>query len=430
MIRIIFAVVALVCLPCAAQAGAGDDPALGGRGAFAVGVRTEALAFDGRPDPSRPDGKGGFATATRTLPIMVWYPADKPATGALTTTYRYATTPVATVPAGAVPSEVAIAGEAGRDVPLARGRFPLLVISHGFGNRAVMFSELAERLASKGYVVASIDHGDLADMAVSRGFAFVNTVVHRAADQRLVIGELTRRAATSDAFWSHVDGGKVALAGYSMGGFGALATAGGGYDAGSPLFAQAAPGTAALIAETPPPPAGLRAVIAFAPWGGGMPARAFSAGGLARIALPSLFIAGDEDDVADYRGGIRWLFEQAGGARTMLTYENARHNVATNATPPELAHRFEYRERQDEPVWRKDRMLAINTHMITAFLDWRLKGDAAARRWLDVPAARAVDGTWPLAPGIDAGDRTDGPPSHWPGFQRRWAVGLVMESRE
>ncbi|WP_188945497.1 alpha/beta hydrolase family protein [Polymorphobacter multimanifer] len=332
-----------------------------------------------------------------------------------------------TVPTGSVPAEVVLAGQAARDAGPAAGRFPLLVISHGFLNRALMFSDLGERLASKGYVVAVIDHGDLADNAVSRELAFLKTVFHRAADQRLVMAEIARRAAGKDGFWSHVDAGRVALAGYSMGGFGALATAGAGYDAASPLFGQAAPGTAALLAATPPPPANLKAVIAFAPWGGGQPLRAFSAAGLGRITLPTLFIAGDEDDVADYKGGIRWLFEQSGGPRYMLTYENARHNVASNATPPELAHRFEYRERQDEPVWRKDRMLAINTHMITAFLDWHLKSDAAARRWLDVPMPRAVDGSWPATARSDAGARTDGPPSYWPGFQRRWAVGLRME---
>ncbi len=424
---VVFALMLALAPAMHAQAPSGDVPALGARGALPVGVRSDVLTFAERPDPTKPDGKGGFAAAPRTLPITTWYPAAASDAAAQRTSYRYATTKVESVPAGSVPAEVVLAGQAARDAAPAAGRFPLLVISHGFLNRALMFSDLAERLASKGYVVSVIDHGDLDDNAVSREFAFVKVVVHRAADQRLVMAEIARRAAGDDAFWSHVDAGRVALAGYSMGGFGALATAGGGYDPASPLFGQAPPGTAALLAATPPPPANLKASIAFAPWGGGQPLRAFSAEGLGRIALPSLFIAGDEDDVADYKGGIRWLFEDSGGPRYMLTYENARHNVATNATPPELAHRFEYRERQDEPVWRKDRMLAINTHMITAFLDWHLKGDAAARRWLDVPVPRAVDGSWPAAARSDAADRTDGPATYWPGFHRRWAMGLRME---
>ena len=434
MIRHLMLALALLAGPAAAQPLAeaqqplGDAPALGGRGSHVVGVVEETIDLGPRPDATRPDGKGGFALANRRLGLVIWYPAQGPASAA-GTLYRYPTTPVETVPAGAVPAEVAVPGQAVRGASAAAGRWPLVLLSHGFANRALMFSDLAEHLASKGYVVAAIDHGDLADLAVSRPLAFLNNVVHRAADQRLVMAELTRRATSGAGLWAHVDAARIALAGYSMGGFGALATAGASYDSASPLFAQGPPGAATLLAQTPPPPPALKALIAFAPWGGSQPLRAFTPAGLSRMAVPALFIAGDADDVAGYDGGIRYLFEQAGGPRTLLTYENARHNVATNATPAMLAHRFEYRERQDEPVWRKDRILAINVHFITAFLDWRLKGDAAAARWLAVPTPRAVDGQWPLAQGENAGDRTDGPAQHWPGFQRRWAMGLRLETR-
>lgn len=437
MIRHLLLALALMAVPAIGQPLAdagrplGDAPALGGRGSHVVGVVEETIDLGPRPDATKPDGKGGFAMAIRRLGLVVWYPAHGPA--AAGTVYRYPTTPVESVPAGAVPAQVAVPGHAVRDAQAAAGRWPLVLLSHGFANRALMFSDLAEHLASKGYVVVAIDHGDLADLAASRPLAFLNNVIHRAADQRLVMAALTRRAATaagtSAGLWAHVDAGRIALAGYSMGGFGALATAGAAYDGASPLFAQGPPGTAALLTQTPPPPPALRALIAFAPWGGASPLRAFTPDGLSRIAVPSLFIAGDADDVADYGGGIRYLFEKASGERTLLTYENARHNVATNGTPTMLAHRFEYRERQDEPVWRKDRMLAINVHFITAFLDWRLKGDAAAARWLTVPTPRASDGQWPLPPGEAAADRTDGPAPHWPGFQRRWAMGLRLETR-
>ncbi len=415
--------------PALAGAPVGDGPALGSRGAQPVGVRTVEMRFAGRADVTRPDGKGGFATADRLLPVTVWYPT---AGGDQHVTYRYATSPVPSVPAGTVPAMVEIAGAAARDAEPAAGRFPLLVISHGFLNRAVMFSDLAEIIASRGYVVAVIDHGDLDDLKVSRNFAFLNVVVHRADDQRLVIAEIGRRAAGKDRFWSHVDAAKLALAGYSMGGFGALATAGAAYDAASPAFAQMPPGAAALLGPAPVP-ANLKALIAFAPWGGGLPLRMFTAAGLKAVQVPSLFIDGNADDVADYAGGVRWLWDGIGGERYFLTYQNARHNIATNATPAMLQGRFEYRERQDEPVWRKDRILGINAHMITAFLDWRLKGMADRRAYLDVPVARAADGKWPLAPGADAGDSVavpgQPPAEYWPGFQRRWALGLVMEQR-
>lgn len=403
-----------------------DAPALGGRGLLPVGV--DDIVIDGgqRPDATRPPGIDGPAMAQRRLPVTVWYPAR--ATGQPGVVYRYPTPPVPSVPAGSVPAEVTVPGLATRAAPPASGRWPLVLLSHGFANRALMFSDLAEHLASKGYVVAAIDHGDIEDLAVSRPGAFLNTVVNRAADQQMVIADLGRRAAAGIGLWAHLDASRLAVAGYSMGGFGTLATAGAPYDVAGPLLAMAPPGTAALLAQSAPPPPGLKAYIALAPWGGALPLRAFTDAGLGRLSVPGLFIAGDADDVADYDNGVRWLFEKAGGPRMLLTYQNARHNVATNGTPAMLAHRFEYVERQDEPVWRKDRMLAINVHVITAFLDWRLKDDAAAARWLSVPTPRAADGQWPLAPGQDAADRTDGPPQHWPGFHRRWAIGLVLET--
>ncbi len=412
--------------PLAAEAPKGDVPELGGRSATPIGVRTLTFRFPGRPDVTRPDGKGGFATAVRVLPVTIWYPSTG---GDQHVRYVYKTSPVPTVPAGRVPASVSVAGAAAADAPPAPGRFPLVVISHGFLNRAVMFSDLAEIIASKGYVVASIDHGDLDDLAVSRDFAFMKVVANRAADQRLVIDELTRRAAGTDAFWLHVDATRMALAGYSMGGYGALATAGATYDLASPVFRHAPPGTATLLASAPPPVT-LKALIAFAPWGGGQPLRVFDGNGLAKVTVPSLFIDGDQDDVADFAGGVRYIFDGVRGDRYLLVYQNARHNIATNATPPELQGQFEYRERQDEPVWRKDRILAINAHMITAFLDWQLKGRADRRTYLDVPVEHAADGVWPVRPGVDVGAAIaqpgTEPHAYWPGFQRRWALGLEL----
>ncbi len=416
--------------PLRAQQPLGDAPEFGGRSPQTIGVRQLDMAFPGRADVAKPDGKGGFATGTRTLPVLIWYPSNG---GEQATSYDYKTSPVPSVPAGSVPDTVRVPGHAARNAAMAAGKFPVLVISHGFLNRAAMFSDLAEIIASKGYVVAVIDHGDLDDYAISRAFSFINVIAHRADDQRLVIGEITRLAAGKDAFWSHVDAGHLALAGYSMGGYGLMQTAGATTNTASPLFAQAPPGLAALLAPRAPP-ANLKALIAFGPWGGGQPMRIFTAEGLANVSTPGLFIDGDHDDVADYGGGVRWLFDGLAGDRYLLTYQNARHNIATNETPAALRGRFEYRERQDEPVWRKDRILGINAHMITAFLDWRLKGITAERAYLAVPVANAGDGTWPLTPGEDAADTTakpgQPPLNYWPGFQRRWALGTTMEHRD
>ena len=92
--------------------------------------------------------------------------------------------------------------------------------------------------------------------------------------------------------------------------------------------------------------------------------------------------------------------------RYLLVFENARHNVGGNPPPPEALGNFTTRSFFDEPVWRKDRIAAINQHFITAFLDLYLKGDASRREYLTLPVKSP------------AGEQA------WKGFQPRWALGV------
>jgi len=48
-----------------------------------------------------------------------------------------------------------------------------------------------------------------------------------------------------------------------------------------------------------------------------------------------------------------------------------------------------------DPVWRAERVNAINAHFITAFLDRYVKGDESRAAYLNVPVARSADGAWP-----------------------------------
>ena len=70
-------------------------------------------------------------------------------------------------------------------------KFPLVVLSHGYtGYRTIMFY-LGEHLASRGYVVISIDHTDSTnrdvDFSKSPGSGFLSTLLHRARDQQAVL---------------------------------------------------------------------------------------------------------------------------------------------------------------------------------------------------------------------------------------------------
>lgn len=392
-----------------------DAPALGGFGQHTVGFRELVLT---NPRQALPGG----VVAERQLPLAVWYPA----TGAPDDTaacYSFTPPPIPDQSA-AMTQSVSECGTALADAAPLGGRLPVVVISHGYGGWATGFSWLAENLASKGYLVIALDHRDLpAANAEQQALSFATTVMTRSADQRYVIDQLASGAMPQ---WLNdlADPDRIALIGYSMGGFGALATAGAPYDR-SGTFHSALRGN---VPETGAAPAGLKALVLFAPWGGGAPLRAWSGQSLARIDIPTLLLVGREDDIVDYAGGVEWIFDNmTRSRRLMIVYEGARHNIAANAVPAALASCFDYRERLDEPVWRKDRLNAINAHFITALLDSGLKGDAAAGQYLHLPTDRADEGSWPLTPGSVAGDAMAGAqqPDYWPGFQRRWAVGMV-----
>jgi predicted dienelactone hydrolase len=171
----------------------------------------------------------------------------------------------------------------------------------------------------------------------------------------------------------------------------------------------------------------VKAIVAIAPWGGQPPFSAWQADSLAKIRTPVLMIAGDQDDVSDFANGIKPAFEKMTGAdRCMLVYENARHNVGGNPPAPEALGSFTTREFFDEPVWRKDRITAINQHFITAFLDRHLKNDATRDSYLQLATEKSNDGAWPLKQGESVGAKFSDGATYWKGFQRRWALGLEM----
>jgi len=151
----------------------------------------------------------------------------------------------------------------------------------------------------------------------------------------------------------------------------------------------------------------IKAVVAFAPWG--MNAGVWDSTGLLGLATPTLFVAGSQDDISGYETGIKAIFDGATNAdRYLLTYLNARHNVAPN--PPPAAslqkgiHLDEYLRYADS-VWDQKRINNVNQHFVSAFLGQILKGDDNAK-YLD------------LTESANAGP--------WEGFLPRTAVGLEL----
>lgn len=408
-----------------------DAPELAARGKYSVGVRTVDLMNPGQPDILNFDKSTGKApTYDRPLKIEIWYPATIPADKEEREVYAV---PMP-VTAPGVPATFQLPGKALRDAPPTNGeRYPLVVLSHGYPGSRTFMSWIGENLASRGYVVASIDHTDSVLGAVR---PFPSTLLNRSADQLFTIDSISALSKKTGGFLNGiVDTSNVAIIGYSMGGYGALATAGapyskqGGAATAVPggYFDAWTDGDARFAAHDR---SNIKALVAIAPWGNQPPYNSWDAHGLSQIRIPSLFIAGNQDDVSDYENGVRKAFEGAvNSERFMLVFENARHNVGGNPAPPEVQANFAARAFFEEPVWRKDRITAINQHFISAFLDVYLK-HAARLDYLLLPE-KSNDTKWNQTPGQNPAAFSNGADSagnpYWKGFQRRWAVGLEMK---
>ena len=413
-----------------------DAPELAHCGAYSVGVRTVELVHPNQVDILHFDSQTGKAPLyNRMLKVEIWYPATIPPGKEESTTYISAMPGRSEQGVSGPERTFEIKGKALRDAPPLRGsRFPLVVVSHGYPGSRTFLTYLTENLASKGYVVAAIDHTDSVFGEVK---GFQSTLLNRSSDQLFTMEALEKLSTDPNHFLQGlIDATNVAIVGYSMGGYGALTSAGAGYSKGSALM-KFVPGNYLdeWAADSPKfrslDRKAVKAIVAIAPWGEQPPYLAWDAGGLAAIHVPSLFIVGDHDDVADYTSGVKRVFEGAvNSQRYMLVYENARHNTGGNPPPPGVPLNYGAIQSFDEPVWRKDRVTAINQHFITAFLDLYLKRDNSRQAYLQVPVPQSNNGQWKAPPGardegaFSTGQDASGP--FWRGFQRRWALGLEL----
>jgi predicted dienelactone hydrolase len=424
-----FIVLALVM--CAAPALAGgppsrygvDAPELAHLGNFAVGVRTLHLVQHHQADVLAYDAaKGEAPWVDRDLTVDLWYPAH-PAPKARRVVY---TAQLPRKPP-ASPAGFSIPGIAVRDAKPAGSHLPLVIVSHGYSNDPAAMTWLTENLASKGYVVAAIHHDD---PPISDRTRLAEPVIRRPLDIAFVAETLQRRLGADQL----VDPQRTALIGYSMGGYGVLVAAGATLDPDGGavklvpggLMRPYARGGALSDSITVK---GLRAVVAIAPAGGG-PLGAWGAQGVTAITAPLLLISGDKDHTVDYATGARAFFDQASGAhRYLLTFKEGGHEIGLSPAPDSMRGQLWDEDWFEDPVWRKDRITAINAHFITAFLDRYVKDDESRDAYLNVPVTDSDAGAWPAAtpsPAYDAYSPSTGNVTVWKGFQRNHATGLEL----
>jgi predicted dienelactone hydrolase len=392
-----------------------DAPELAPWGGFSVGVRTISLKHENQPDVNN-FLAGQEPEYDREIKVEIWYPSTQ------------STQPVA------VQYEDYLGLPNDKDRPLLpftfpgkaernaepdhkEGPYPLVIVSHGYLGSRYLMTYLTENLASKGYVVVAIHHTESTHENPGK---FASTLYHRSIDQLFVLDEIAHLGNTDrKGFLARlVDTENSALIGYSMGGYGVLNAAGAAYSpafvegfskmtGGSKLLAERSLAGPKYAASVDPR---IKAVVAFAPWG--MSRGAWDDEGLQNLKIPTFFIAGDQDDISGYQKGVKAIYEGAINTdRYMLTYINARHNVAPN--PPPTAAYVQGSGPDDylhysEPVWDERRINNINQHFVTAFLGIHLKGEEYGA-YLDLPE-----------------NSLDGP---WEGFLPRTSIGLELRKQ-
>lgn len=188
------------------------------------------------------------------IPVLVFYPTETPTTMATLGPYQFEVSP---------------------DAPVAAGHFPLVLISHGSGGTHILYRTIAMHLARHGYIVAIPEHpgNNRIDNSL---YGTVDNLVNRPRHVRLVLdavvadAELGASAQTDNA----------AVIGHSMGGYTALAVAGGlPSKDGKPVEVET--------------DARVQALVLLAPATAWYQAE----GALRHVNLPILLLTGEHDDI-------------------------------------------------------------------------------------------------------------------------------------
>ena len=403
-----------------------NAPNLAAYGEYAIGVKTIDITNPQQIDIAKIDPTQPKPTALprydRPLTLEVWYPAAANSKGknTLDVYLRDGKT------------KVAIHGQAVRDAKPVKvlHKFPLVLMSHGYPGNRFLMSHLAENIASKGYVVVSIDH---TDSTYRTQAAFGSTLVNRPLDQLFTLDQIELMSRDKFSFlFDFVNTQNTALIGYSMGAYGAVISAGGGVTQQAVDYSWGAPHKTLGIhqhineAHKSPDPR-LKTVIAFAPWG--MNFGVWDQTTLKGVKVPMLFVAGSVDDVSGYEKGIRAIWQGITKVdRALLTFKNANHSAGAPMPAPEESYVYDktlginISEHYTDAVWDSVRMNNISQHFVTVWLQKYLKNNADMDRYLNLEV-NSNDGIWSK----DKNGQSKPNHNHWAGFKNRTAKGLMFE---
>jgi hypothetical protein len=215
---IVVALLAALATPAAATQTTLLDPG----GQYPIGLRTLHLADPARADRWQPDRR-------RELMVSLWYPAlpvgkpgryMTPAESAATVKGLQLDLPEDTLAKIKVHSHADAPA-----LPAFSQGWPLVLLSPGAGNSRTTLTTLAERLASKGFVVAAIDHayeaynvefpgGRLLQCLACQapGQPWPDALRDRAADVSFVLDTVLKQRSP------RIDVTRIGMAGHSAGG--------------------------------------------------------------------------------------------------------------------------------------------------------------------------------------------------------------------
>lgn len=200
-------------------------------GPFAVGTVDRVMVDPARTSPYR------YLPPTNAFVVTFWYPADPPGAGWLPASMwskklAADTSFCATMAAAGFPYadtqwtliSPKLVGHRFQGVPLASGtaKFPVVIYSHGLSSFRCVASQIAEELASHGYVVVATDHTDCWAAEFPDGRYLTTSrsgdIPARLLDMTFLVDELARLDSRNPLFAGRLDTNRIGVSGISLGG--------------------------------------------------------------------------------------------------------------------------------------------------------------------------------------------------------------------
>jgi predicted dienelactone hydrolase len=225
-------------------------------------------------------------------------------------------------------------------------RHPLVMLSHGRGSDAWQYAWFAEALASRGYIVAALNH--YRANTYDREIAYLaNKIWQRPIDVSLDITFLL-----NDPFWSaRIDPDRIGVSGHSQGGFTSLWIGGARINAGKFLAFQRRFVNNQQIPEsirsTLPVDAGpaldvrdgrVKAVFAMAP--GVIQAFGMDEAGLRQLGVPAFLAVGAADTQTPPAENAAFAARYIPGAQLWVIPGPVGHEIFTNECDEEGKNEF------------------------------------------------------------------------------------------